>query len=208
MSGKLVPLDAGLPTKNSIEWTFNAPFTTINAAMYHSITIGMAQKGRQVLRDDTPGAARYNLALSTGALLWLYVLQRGENITSVELHTIVRPGMLIDISPETQHEIAMLICDCWLEATRAMRYVHPDFTVQLIEGITPPMPKYRVDGWGAVFLWHAVYASGMHDTELADAQSVALQTISNARTKHKAHRRQLQSAGSGGKSKAILSKKK
>lgn len=203
MSDNAVDLNSYTPSQAFVEHTFLVPFDVINAAIYHAVTIGMSQYGSLPHPENTPGATRYNLRFPTGDVIFLYVLKRGDKSTTVQIHPVVRRGDPPFPRPETAQYIGTLMADCLSEAITAIRYEHPDFGLQPVEGITPPMPRYDVEGWPNVFLWHSIYASAMPDGELAKLQKVSLQTVYNARNTHGANRRI-----AGSKSERKVSKKK
>jgi len=208
MSDDLIPLSEYLPSEQFIEQTFPAAFAVINAALYHAVTIGMAVHGVMPHPESTPGATRYNLRFPTGDAVFLYVLQRSENITTIRMHPIVQRGERPAFHPQTFQYIGALLANCVTEATDAIRYEHPDFTLRPVEGLTPPMPLYSDEGWPNVFRWQALYARSMPDKELAALQQVQVQTLSNKRSEHGATRRRPMNTGEGGKSERNVSKKK
>jgi hypothetical protein len=184
MSGKmLLPVGDVPPSRWFFEQSFNAPFPTINSALYYALTIGMAQLGTLPSHDDSTGVTRYVLRFPAGDIMYIFVLQRADSITTIRMHPAAPPGAEPTVHPETRMQLGELLAECVLEARDAMRYTHPDVGVRPVEGISEPMPLYSVKGWEAVFTWWATWATAMSPEELAERQNVSVQTIYNKSSK-------------------------
>lgn len=170
------------PLFDRVEQNFSAPFATVNAAMYHMITLSAGRQIAALTRDDTPGATRYSVRYPNGDLALIYVLQRNEALTTISIHPLVQRNGPGGWQPETLGYLGVLIGHCCEEVTRAMRYTHPDFTLRPHE-LAPPMPSWNDNPKGAL-IWRGVYARDMSDEEFAGRLGVQLQTLYNAKSKY------------------------
>lgn len=186
------------PLFDRVEQSFSAPFATVNAAIYHMITLSAGGQSAALTRDDTPGATRYSVRYPNGDLALIYVLQRNETLTTISIHPLVKRSGPRIWQVETLGYLGVLVARCCEEITRAMRYTHPDFTLRPHE-LAPPMPSWNDDPKGAL-IWKGVYARDMSDEEFAKRLGIQPQTLWNAKSKYGFTRT------ARGKSKAKVSK--
>lgn len=170
------------PLFDRVEQNFSAPFATVNAAIYHMITLSAGGQSAALTRDDTPGATRYCVRYPNGDMAFIYVLQRNELLTTISVHPFVQRNGPRNWRPETLEYLSILLGHCCEEVTRAMRYTDPDFTLRPHE-LAPPMPSWNDNPKGTLY-WRAIYARDMSDEDLAKRLGIQLQTLYNAKNRH------------------------
>ena len=162
----VLALDDFMPDwERRIEQNFNAPFPVVNAAIFHVLSTWSYHHRSPIPREDTAGATHYQIGLASGTGLAIYVMQRTEALTTLNLHLFVpRQGEIVRAGDDVR-QLIELVARCAHEVTRAMRYSDPGFTLRITE-LTPPMPSWNDDPEG-VILWKDLYARDMGDEEFA-----------------------------------------
>lgn len=161
------------------ERSFAAPFPVVNGAVFHVMSLYAAQQyGMRVPREETAGGVSYALRFDKDFSFQLFVLSRGEQVTSLAMHPLVPRGWQLTGAGLERAET--LLTDLWMEIERAIRFANPDYTIKLLQ-ITPPIPRWE-DGPEKVFAWQALYGAGLTDKQLAERLGIAHSTVRNYRS--------------------------
>jgi hypothetical protein len=163
---------------------FNAPLDIVNAAAFEIINVCAARQLADQAIETTMGAVRYSIRWPNGDAAWIYVQKRAEALTSITIHPCVpRNGPQQWHHIETARWAAELMSRVGHEILQVMRITNPEFTLQPVAGLTPPMPSWNDDPLVAL-MWKTRYAQNMSDQEFADELGISTQTLWNAKSKY------------------------
>lgn len=178
------------PGSDTLSWPgYELPlpvsFAVANAAVYHvlSTLLISAEIVDPPPRDETAGAVRYMLHVSSGQVYAIHVLARGEHRTELRIQP-VNPWDPYD--PEVARDCVVVFAWMQAEVVRTIRADDPTFGMGAGE-LIPPMPSWQSSSLDAL-AWKAVYAPAMSDQTFADRQGIALSTLKNARTQQRVDR--------------------
>lgn len=101
-------------SKNFPIGAFKASFNVVNAAVYTALRAGLMDMVQGV--ENTPGATRYDIRLPTGELIFIFVLQRINEVVEVK-------GYLMEPQDEDLSIVCFLALDILQEVNIALRYV-------------------------------------------------------------------------------------
>jgi hypothetical protein len=165
-------LQNSIPIWPGKEYTFPAPFETVNAAVFHIISIWAEQHNIPVIREDTPGATRYVLT-AEGQRVAIFILQRAPGLTTFSINQYTP----LNASRELFLPVLTL---CGEEIVRAISHVYPEYGRHPI-ALTPPCPSWNDDPLGAV-VWKEINARDIRDDEFADRLGISVKTLWNFRS--------------------------
>lgn len=163
---------------------FNAPFDVVNAAVFEILSVRAARQLAEQAIETTAGAVRYSIRWPNDDAAWIFVQKRAESLTSITIHPCVRRDARQAWQIETIHMASELMAYIGQEVHQTMRhYIHPEFTLRPVPGLTPPCPSWNDNPLGAL-AWKVTYAQDMRDQDFAEQLGISVQRLYNARSEY------------------------